>query len=376
MKVHRIVFRSLAILFSAVVALGLAEIAVRLARPQMTPFAGRGFYCADATVGFRLRPGRQTPGGTINSAGFRDREFTLSKPAGAYRVMACGDSFTFGAVARDEVYPKVLERRLADAFPGRVIEVINAGVPCYNTDQELRHFEKFGAPFEPDLVLLGFFVGNDVNENAETMFMRVVDGELAQEWFKPSALDRWLARSHLYRILRRRSLSAHRAGVARVGPLLASLGPPPFTDRYLEVEKERLPVCLAGRPPRRIRDGWARTEELLREFRDVVRGGGADLLVLLVPDEFQVSAALFKAIIEAKGLQASSYDLDLPQRRLRDFCEREGIDVVDVLPVFRERTERGEVLYVPEDTHWNEAGNRLAAEELLEPVAARIRRGR
>ena len=41
-----------------------------------------------------------------------------------------------------------------------------------------------------------------------------------------------------------------------------------------------------------------------------------------------------------------------------------GVPVVNLMPVFQEATARGERLYWRDDTHWNDAGIRLAAEEL------------
>ncbi len=58
-----------------------------------------------------------------------------------------------------------------------------------------------------------------------------------------------------------------------------------------------------------------------------------------------------------------------PQRRILEFCERAGIDCLDLLPVLR-RTERGGRTYQLRDTHWNARGNAVVATE-LEPVLAR-----
>ncbi len=374
MKTRRVLFRCLAGLASVGVALGVAEVVVRIVRPQFTPFSGRGIYRKDADLGHRLMPGRPTTGGPISSAGFRDREFSRKKPPTTFRAMAIGDSFTFGIVSLEDVYPKVLERRLCQTFPEQRTEVINAGVPCYNTLQEIRHLEKIGLKFHPDLVVLGFFVGNDIRENAEDPFLAVVDGELAGMGSGPSVLERWLAHSHLYRWIRRSTWSQASAH-SIPGPLVASLAPPPLYRRdFLTTEAKALAACQrTGRISRRIEEGWQETESLLRELRDLAREKRFDLVVFLIPDAIQVDEALFKAVVESDGLVASDYDLDLPQRRLREFGAREGIEMVDALGACRERAARGEALYAPSDTHWNEAGNRLAAESLVEPIAAKIR---
>ncbi|MBI1851645.1 MAG: SGNH/GDSL hydrolase family protein [Planctomycetes bacterium] len=373
MRIRRIAFRVVTVLAVIMTVLAATEVAFRIFRPQVTQFSGRGLFHGDADVGHRLRPGRSTgTGDAISSAGFRDREFPLEKPAGGIRVMAIGDSFTFGAVAIADVWPKVVEHRLGEMFPGRSVEVIDAGVPCYSTEQELRHFEKFGRRFHPDLVVLGFFVGNDVIENAETRFLRVVDGELVTLQYKPILFDRWLSGSHFYRWIRRSTMTQAKAA-GQPGPLLASLARPPYGNAYIDLESDRLKVCEV-KPPRAVRDGWERTQSLLRRLRDVLQRDGIEFVVLVIPDEFQVDATLFRSIVDAKGIRAESVDVDLPQRRLREFGARENIEMIDVLPEMRERTEKGERLYIPENTHWNESGNRVGAEALVDPISKRIRR--
>ena len=48
-----------------------------------------------------------------------------------------------------------------------------------------------------------------------------------------------------------------------------------------------------------------------------------------------------------------------------------NVPVVNLLPVFAQATAQGQRLYWRDDTHWNDAGIRLAAQELwrkLEPI--------
>jgi lysophospholipase L1-like esterase len=98
----------------------------------------------------------------INSQGLRDVERPVEKPAGTQRIAVLGDSIAFGfGVEREQAFPALLERRLAERFPGRPIEVLNFGVPGYDTAQEAALLEQVAAPFAPDLVLITYFV-NDV----------------------------------------------------------------------------------------------------------------------------------------------------------------------------------------------------------------------
>jgi lysophospholipase L1-like esterase len=100
----------------------------------------------------------------ISAQGLRDREFSLEKPSNTYRILVLGDSMTFGwGAAADQVYAKVLERLLNEneaSGEGLRFEVINSGVGNYNTKQEVAYFCERGVGFEPDMVLLGFFVND------------------------------------------------------------------------------------------------------------------------------------------------------------------------------------------------------------------------
>jgi lysophospholipase L1-like esterase len=102
-----------------------------------------------------------------NSMGFRDVEHALDKPDGVFRIIALGDSFTYGVGgSSDESYPSTLQR-LLDGRTGDhpTIEVINFGIPRFWTEPERRLLERYGLAYKPDLVLIGF-VPNDVADTS------------------------------------------------------------------------------------------------------------------------------------------------------------------------------------------------------------------
>jgi lysophospholipase L1-like esterase len=100
---------------------------------------------------------------SINSEGLRDREFSLEKPSGVYRVMMLGDSTTFGwGVKQEDTAAKFLERKLNGDLPAGYnrAEVMNTGVGNYDTVQEVTYYETIGWKFHPDLVVLVFFIND------------------------------------------------------------------------------------------------------------------------------------------------------------------------------------------------------------------------
>ena len=93
--------------------------------------------------------------GRINNHGFRGPDFERAKPAGAFRVVCMGGSSTFGYTDRDEgTYPFLLQERF-DAHPaGLRVEVINAGIPHFNTDHLVAALESEVLDWSPDVITL------------------------------------------------------------------------------------------------------------------------------------------------------------------------------------------------------------------------------
>ena len=91
----------------------------------------------------------------IAASRIRGLRKTGPKPAGMFRVIALGDSFTWGIeVKDDECFPHYLEKILQGQ---RSAEVFNMGVGSYGIDQMLLKYERHGRPLRPDVVVLGIF---------------------------------------------------------------------------------------------------------------------------------------------------------------------------------------------------------------------------
>lgn len=90
---------------------------------------------------------------SINSAGFRDREWT-ELDAGTTRIAVFGDSVTFGRdVAPEDVWCRKLESELRKR-EGSSVEVRNFAVPGYVMEQYERVFEDVVAPTRPAIVVV------------------------------------------------------------------------------------------------------------------------------------------------------------------------------------------------------------------------------
>jgi hypothetical protein len=288
----------------------------------------------------RLSPGQDYGAGLRgNARGYPGPDIAPDKKPGVIRVAALGDSFAVGpAVPFAENYLTLLQRSL----PG--VEVCNFGVSGAGPREYRAVLARDGWSVRPDLVLISVFVGNDITEVLPA----------------PRHLD---PRGHaLYLLCQRGWLLAceRRRQPVPAQAVPERLGAPPLSEEaFRAVEARRLAVCLT--PPSPAMEGkWRRALGHLDALVADCRSHRVPVAFVLIPDEFQVNPAVRdRAMCDAK-VDRGAFDLDLPQRRFRDFCAARGVPCIDLLAAFREAPDT----YAPRDTHWNVRGNRLAAAAL------------
>ena len=93
-----------------------------------------------------------------NVFGFRSPFETIGRRPGVERVLAVGDSYTWGdkIASTDSTWPARLERALEQAYPGSHFEVINTGQRGWSTANEAEFLRRLGWQFDPDLVVVQF----------------------------------------------------------------------------------------------------------------------------------------------------------------------------------------------------------------------------
>jgi len=157
---------------AGIIALAMVAVVVEgWTRLTWDPLKGTpGFFLSDPVRVQRLAPGYSgwfagVPV-QINQLELRDnREYRLAKDPRTFRILFLGDSVTFGhGSVYEHSYPYLLEQRLRAWRADVDWQVWNAAVPGYNTSQELAHLLEVGPAFQPDLVVVGFFE-NDVVDN-------------------------------------------------------------------------------------------------------------------------------------------------------------------------------------------------------------------
>jgi lysophospholipase L1-like esterase len=372
------------------------------------------FWRTDPQTGWSLQPGatgrwfnppyEYDIDITINDQGLRDVERAgYDKPAGVFRILLLGDSYVEGLrVPLEQTFGKVLEAELNTSAPaGQRYEVVNAGVSGWGTDQQLLWLRTEGAKYQPDLVLLSFFPGNDFQNISETLevtnmgrvqkpfFQRSEDGlALRYHPFDPASapqpdapaapaqpadraaerlagLRAWLAGHSAFYRFASVTLDEAMPGLAL---RLAGWGliDAPNAMADARMGPEYVPVAYGiYRQPMEIEwtEAVALAGDLVAALQEEVHELGSDLAMVILPAPEQVKAERWQRIVHHRTpMQAGQWDLGQPSRAARQVAEQAGVPFLDLLPIFRQAAAESEPLYLRVDGHWTPAGERLAGE--------------
>jgi hypothetical protein len=296
----------------------------------------------------------------INSHGMRDREHEVAKPAGTIRILVLGDSFMeANQVPFEDSLPSLLEANLS-ARLGHPVEVINASVSGWGTDDQVTYLARYGARFQPDLILVAMTLHNDVHDNLAEEFHAFGNGVLQEKLQSDIPLREYAvlqikeflaSHSHLYQVLLRAIRSSSTQG-----------------------EGNRLESHVAGLLMRNvdsdIERGWNMTHQLIRKMKQTRLRGEAKMAVVLIPLWIQVSERRLEEFLADHQLSRNQILIDQPQRKMRQIGEAEGVEVFDLLPDFQ-KSEKADPdkLYLHGDGHWTAAGHHLGASLTAEHLA-------
>ena len=308
---------------STIVGLVVTELCLRAFVPAMAAGSAARFTL-DPDLIYRLEPDNAV---TWSSAEFTETSHTNAlglrgaalgrKTPHTRRILAIGDSFTYGhGVQDDETYPAVAERVLRRR--GYDVEVVNAGVPGYNTDQAYTWTLRDGLALRPDLVLLGVHC-SDVSDNFESSLYDV-DGD--------RLVRRGAAATRMYRLGSLVGLVPSAVRRSRVFDLLVA-----------SFEWHDAP---SARPAVADLDAWSFTKIRL-EVADLA-AHVPSLAVILMP---------------CKKALAGGAD---PYGSLAHDLRAVGVPVLDAMRALRAVTPPPAALFFRADPHLNVDGNRALAE--------------
>ena len=277
-----------------------------------------------------------------------------------------------------------MESKLATCLTARDIrpEVISFGVNGYGTAQELLVLQDKVWQYDPDVVVLAFFTGNDIWNNSRRLdghkdrpYFILEDGRLVLD-DSNGKTSRFMAKKYwadikhgLFNNLRfiqvgrqayvkAKSRRRHKQ-VGITEQLNAGLNP----DLYL--------------PPKdpAWQDGWAVSEEMIREMNRLSKSHGVEFWLVTLSNPAQVFPDT--AMREDAARSIGVADLLYPDRRLREMAKGEEIPVITLAESLGEYArDNGVQLHGNEviiGGHWNRLGHRIGGEIIAENLCAALR---
>ena len=279
--------------------------------------------------------------------------------------------------------------------------------------------KKYGLQYKPDLVVLGFYAGNDFFD-AHPSRKRIVVGSVPVDVYEGQdfyttllnqplvfrsrlllfAQEKWKVYKHFSRdrfravAPKRDDQPQQRRSRAETQGRAAEPARRPSSESqsrsrsdvsmqetvslstpdYLRKLSAKMTFVRFHRPP--IFEQFERyIFDSLFEMQSLLEARGIGFLMAVYPDEIQVDPSLREALLQYDRRLSSDYQWERAQSLLHKWSKHNGIEFLDLLPHFREAHMQGYRLYKPNDSHWNEKGNQLAAQLLFDVLAGRAKQG-
>jgi lysophospholipase L1-like esterase len=220
---------------SLAAGLALCEVVVRLVAPQ--PIAGLAYDYAPR--GYLINKSQGTArfniGGQEGVYHYVSPHLRGSRPppAGAMRILALGDSFTFGhGLPEKDTYVARLQEKLDSVFGTDRIALLNGGIAGSGTAEHLAFLEDFGGEIAPAAVFV-FVSVDDFNRAHRSGLYRLRNAntlELDAQSAPTGALRKVIIPSKLYnfanqhlqllQLIRRAHILFAAAGTAQAAPIV------------------------------------------------------------------------------------------------------------------------------------------------------------
>lgn len=310
----------------------VGEIGLRLLGYAGAPesLIGNIRHVDDPILNWRFVPNSTVQDGNVisryNSAGFRDMEHAVGKPAHITRVVVVGDSVTEGSgVRQEELFASYVQTLLGSRF-----EIINLGMSGLNTQQEIHIFEVEGMKYEPDIVVINFIL-NDCDFFSEfraaERFQEEKDAKIGL--FGDVTIDprlkRWLKSSALVYFVKGRM--EYIRGV--------------ITGK----EERNYYVSLWGNP----------------ECHRRVLSGFDALKALQEHSSFDVHVLIWPLL-----MNYDLYGFSQVHAWVKENAVQRGFKVLDLLPVYSSRWYRDLQIMAEDNVHPNADGHRLSAQAYVD----------
>jgi hypothetical protein len=275
-------------------------------------------------------------------------------------LITIGDSYTeAGNVLEAESFTTLLGKKLN-------LKTRNLGRAGYSPPVELLVFKKYGLACQPKIVVWQIAESNDLNESLGY-----------QNWlaagrppFFDASSDRaslrskaWKQRSPTYRLFDLLRTHNHRTW--------------PYDGVFHDRAGKEYPVRFLNTPALNSsvvrHEGWDFSAHAIAEGAALCRSNQIQLVVILVPDKYRVLGPYTEMLnrkIRTPPASAGRANPEVLGNMLASLCESLGVPFLDPTASFQQRSEAGELVYLPYDTHLSPFGHEVLADLVADKLKA------
>lgn len=326
-----------------------------------------------------------------NSLGFHDFEFNEEKANGIFRIAIVGDSYVEALqVPREKSFHNLLENKLnQEANGSRKFEVYAFGHSGNGTLLNYFYVKNYGLKHKPDLVIDAFLIGNDFRDDSYKLTQKYVEqtgdtivyqhpfpifdnkgnidfGAVKNEFLKieesPRSLIRNIASKSVFAVWLYQKYQLVKAN--------------PYSQKKSEIKQknaksegviDEIPVdyqVFLKDYPDIWNNSWKIEKQLIETMKKMAEENNSRFIVVSLTEGFRIHNNLDLN----KEYSPYVFELDKPERLLKEITDELKIPYLALTPIFIERAIENANIQTtfPCDGHWNEIGHQWAADAIFD----------
>jgi len=344
--------------------------------------ARRNWVQPDSRIGYRFSPGQRywhdrendhPVSGKINIHGWRDRDWSIERPAAEHRVAILGGSFVEAfQVESDSTFLTIVEKKMNDEFQEKY-ELMNFGRSDFTQAEELLVLKSDILKFKPDEVILFFLPSQNIRE----IYPKYAINKTRPFYYLKNdsslALDLSYTTSREYKIkakinpLKQKSalvsLLASRynvlKGQQRQKQVSREVGQKIDPARNIKYRIGNFLNLASLNPDPEYQKAYLVNKMLIKKIAGVCHDNGIDFTLVLVACK-QLIFANVKGYLQV----APGFDPFWFERDMQKFSDEEGIQFISLQSLFNNLSRAGEKKLFW--SHWTYEGHKVVADVLIE----------
>jgi hypothetical protein len=309
----------------------------------------------------------------FNSSGFRGRDFKKKPTSGITRIAIVGDSMVAALqVPEEKTMVALVERRLNRKYGNNRWEVMNFGISGSSPGQSIAVWRNEIAQFNPDVVLLAYFNGNDFANNCKCIDPKVgriyfdldSDGVYRQQPHSElqTQLSQFLNENSTFYLWQKAAFKTLRHRLE--GKIV--------DGEYVRTWKDGDWV-YATKSNEDVDYAWRLSAAAINTLNQEVSKSGAKFGVIILPHGPQIYDDLFEEVVALRPKHEWEPVQENPDKRLLEICKANQVNCWSLLRYFKaaapsasNEVDKEALFYVKGDGHFNELGNEVAAEGVVD----------